>query len=79
MIPETSSGNRGLLQAEPRCLPLDGGGGREAAGGGVRTTMTNEPKAARRRDLRFTPPQSTLRADSSPIEGEQGSINEVRA
>lgn len=46
-------------------LPLDGGGGRAAAGGGASSDAQSET-------LRASPPQSALRADSSPIEGERG-------
>ncbi|MGD9966707.1 MAG: isoleucine--tRNA ligase [Hyphomonadaceae bacterium] len=48
-------------------LPLKGGGGRAAAGGGAPSTPNKYAREA-------PPPQSSLRDDSSPIEGEQVSI-----
>ncbi len=55
-------------------LPLDGGGGRAAAGGGARATLKGEPPEASPSPSWASPPQSSLRADSSPIEGERESI-----
>ncbi len=59
------------LRNWPR-LPLDGGGGREAAGGGARADGEGEPPKANLETQRASPPQSALRADSSSIEEERG-------
>ncbi|MEQ1709305.1 MAG: glycine--tRNA ligase subunit beta [Terricaulis sp.] len=55
-------------------LPLDGGGGRAAAGGGARAMPEGESSEASLSSSRASPPQSSLRADSSPIEGERESV-----
>ena len=61
-----------LYLAEPNThLPLDGGGSRAAAGGGVRATANAKPPEAPSSTSRASPPLSALRADSSPIEGER--------
>jgi glycyl-tRNA synthetase beta chain len=52
-------------------LPLDGGGARAAGGGGARSATRGEPREARSSSSRPSPPQSSLRDDSSPIEGER--------
>ncbi|MEQ1619700.1 MAG: DUF559 domain-containing protein [Terricaulis sp.] len=57
-------------------LPLDGGGGRAAAGGGARAGDGDEPPEASLSSQRASPPQSSLRPDSSPIEGERGACRE---
>ena len=54
------------------CLPLDGGGGRAAAGGGERVAFKNKSRETLSASVRPTTPQSARSADSSPIEGERG-------
>ncbi|GAN00208.1 DNA methylase [alpha proteobacterium U9-1i] len=44
-----------------------------SGGGGARASVAGEPQEAKPEGSRATPPQSALRADSSPIEGERGS------
>jgi isoleucyl-tRNA synthetase len=51
-------------------LPLDGGGRAEGAAGAARGAGTKRPRAAQTSSSRASPPQSSPRADSSPIEGE---------
>ena len=48
---------------------------REAGGGGARAERGKSPREARPQSSRASPPQSALRADSSPIEGEQGFVS----
>ena len=43
-----------------------------SGGGGVGATLRAQPQEAKPQAQRATPPQSALRADSSPIEGERG-------
>ncbi len=62
----------GFSEEERVYLPLDGGGGREAAGGGGAATEGVEPLAAQTPSSQTSPPPSSLRADTSPIEGEAG-------
>jgi len=64
---------RQTKQANAR-LPLDGGGVARAArdGGGVGEELGESPHEAKPQTSRASPPQSPLRGDSSPIEGEQG-------
>ncbi|MET0182976.1 MAG: isoleucine--tRNA ligase [Caulobacterales bacterium] len=51
--------------------PSMGEAGREAAGGGAFVTSQAEPRAALSSASHASPPQSSLRDDSSPIGGEQ--------
>jgi len=76
----------GIGDQEGALLPLDGGGGRAAAGGGAGAerdecaleAAANEDSASRdpSSSAAPTPPQSPLRGDSSPIEGERGALIE---
>jgi very-short-patch-repair endonuclease len=52
-------------------LLLDGGGGRAAAGGGARSTLAGESPEAHLSTPLASPPQSSLRDDSSSIEEER--------
>ncbi len=61
---------RAVAEANSR-LPLDGGGVAAGDGGGARATMKEAPLKANPQQRRASPPQSSLRADSSPIEGER--------
>jgi len=58
---------------EALLLPLDGGGVARTArdGGGVGEDRGESPHEAKPQSSRASPPQSSLRDDSSPIEGEQ--------
>lgn len=61
-----------MTRARRPASPSMGEAGRAAAGGGEARDVSIEPQEAVRLPVRTSPPQSSLRDDSSPIEGEPG-------
>ncbi len=68
------AGDGEAAKPQAKSASLSMGEAPRSGGGGAGATLQAQPREAQPSSARASPPQSALRADSSPIEGERGRI-----